>query len=112
MVTIIYAKASDYHIGAFAKFISIDQKDAALKPKNISMEQAASILLVELTACKVLMGRAKITHGKKKNLYSGWLRLKSYFTFVYKTAPCIGSRMDIIWIINCFIESRLCFLAF
>src|SRR3982750_4626269 len=39
----IYARAADHRIGTFAEFISIDENDAALKPKNISMEEAASI---------------------------------------------------------------------
>ena len=31
----VYARVSDYHIGTFAEFIAVDEKDIALKPKNI-----------------------------------------------------------------------------
>ena len=32
----VYSRVSDYRIGTFAEYISINEKDAALKPKNIS----------------------------------------------------------------------------
>ncbi|MBE8724438.1 NADP-dependent oxidoreductase [Flavobacterium hungaricum] len=67
----IYARVSDYRIGTFAQFIAIDEKDAALKPKNLSMEEAASIPLVGLTAWQVLVERAKIKPGQKVFIQAG-----------------------------------------
>lgn len=67
----IYARASDHHIGTFAQFIAINEKDAALKPKNLSMEEAASIPLVALTAWQVLVERAKIKAGQKVFIQAG-----------------------------------------
>jgi NADPH:quinone reductase-like Zn-dependent oxidoreductase len=46
----VYARPADYRIGSFAEFIAINENDVALKPKNLSMEEAASIPLVGLTA--------------------------------------------------------------
>ena len=67
----VYARAADYHIGTFAEFIAIDENDAALKPKNISMEEAASIPLVGLTAWQVLVERAKIKKDQKVFIQAG-----------------------------------------
>lgn len=67
----IYARPSDYRIGTFAEFIAIDEKDVALKPKNISMEEAASIPLVALTAWQVLVERAQLESGQKIFIQAG-----------------------------------------
>lgn len=67
----IYARPADHRIGTFAEFIAIDEKDIALKPKNISMEEAASIPLVALTAWQVLVERAKLKKGQKVFIQAG-----------------------------------------
>ncbi|MCV9929806.1 NADP-dependent oxidoreductase [Flavobacterium sp. LS1R49] len=67
----IYARPSDFRIGTFAAFIAIDEKDVALKPKNLSMEEAASIPLVALTAWQVLVERAQIKEGDKVFIQAG-----------------------------------------
>src|SRR6187402_3379325 len=46
----VYSRVADFRIGTLAEFIAIDEQDVAMKPKNISMEEAASIPLVALTA--------------------------------------------------------------
>ena len=38
----VYARPADHRIGTFAEYISINENDVALKPKNLSMEEAAS----------------------------------------------------------------------
>ncbi len=67
----IYSRPSDFHIGTFAEFISIDEKDIALKPKNLSMEEAASIPLVGLTAWQALIERSNIQKGQKVFIQAG-----------------------------------------
>ena len=67
----VYARVRDHRIGTFAEFIAINEADAALKPKNISMEEAASIPLVALTAWQVLVERAKIKKGEKVFIQAG-----------------------------------------
>ncbi|TDX10465.1 NADP-dependent oxidoreductase [Flavobacterium sp. S87F.05.LMB.W.Kidney.N] len=67
----IYARVSDYRIGTFAQFIAIDEKDAALKPTNLSMEEAASIPLVGLTSWQVLVERAGVKSGQKVFIQAG-----------------------------------------
>ena len=46
----VYARPADGRIGAFAEFIAIKEADVAIKPKALTMEEAASIPLVGLTA--------------------------------------------------------------
>src|SRR6187551_2609565 len=42
----VFARPDSDRIGTFAQFISIKEDSLALKPKNLSMEEAASIPLV------------------------------------------------------------------
>ncbi|MEP6805767.1 MAG: NADP-dependent oxidoreductase [Flavobacterium sp.] len=67
----VYARPADFRIGTFAEFIAIDERDVALKPKNISMEEAASIPLVALTAWQVLVETADIKKGQKVFIQAG-----------------------------------------
>jgi NADPH:quinone reductase-like Zn-dependent oxidoreductase len=67
----IYARPRDGRIGAFAELISINEADVALKPKNLSMEEAASIPLVGLTAWQALVERAGLRKGQKILIHAG-----------------------------------------
>jgi len=67
----VYARPRDGRIGAFAEFIAMDEADVALKPKNLSMEEAASIPLVGLTAWQVLVEKANLGKGQKVLIQAG-----------------------------------------
>ncbi|TIL74093.1 MAG: NADP-dependent oxidoreductase [Mesorhizobium sp.] len=67
----VYARPRDGRIGAFAEYIAIDDADVALKPKNLSMEEAASIPLVGLTAWQALVERASLKKGQKVFIQAG-----------------------------------------
>ncbi len=67
----VYSRPSDFRIGTFAEFIAIDEKDVAHKPKNLSMEEAASIPLVALTVWQALVERAKVKKGQKVFIQAG-----------------------------------------
>lgn len=67
----VYSRTSDHRIGTFAEFISIAENDVALKPKNRSMEEAASIPLVGLTAWQALVEIGKIKKGQKVFIQAG-----------------------------------------
>ncbi|KRA61902.1 NADPH:quinone oxidoreductase [Caulobacter sp. Root655] len=67
----IYARPRDGRVGTFAEFIAISEADVALKPKALSMEEAASIPLVGLTAWQVLVERAKLQKGQKVLIHAG-----------------------------------------
>jgi alcohol dehydrogenase len=61
----VYSRAPDHRIGTFAQFIAVNENDVAPKPKNITMEEAASIPLVGLTAWQALIERAHLKKGQK-----------------------------------------------
>lgn len=67
----IFARPADFKIGAFAEYIAVNEKDVALKPKNISMEQAASIPLVALTVWQAFVEKAKLKKGQKVFIQAG-----------------------------------------
>lgn len=59
----VYAK-TDLN-GAFAEYTVVKQSSLALKPDNISMELAASLPLVSLTAWQALVEIANVQAGQK-----------------------------------------------
>lgn len=67
----VYARPRDGRIGTLAERIAVDEADVALKPKNISMTEAASIPLVGLTAWQALVDDAKIKRGDKVLIHAG-----------------------------------------
>lgn len=67
----VYGSPRQGRIGTFAEVIAVDQADVALKPANLSMEEAASIPLVGLTAWQVLVERAKLQRGQRVLIHAG-----------------------------------------
>ncbi|KAF2508692.1 NADP-dependent oxidoreductase [Flavobacterium zhairuonense] len=67
----VYSRPADYHVGTFAQYIAVNEKDVAFKPKNISMNEAASIPLVALTAWQALVERAHLKKGNKVFIQAG-----------------------------------------
>ena len=67
----VYARPRDGRVGTFAEFIAMDEADVALKPNNLSMEEAASIPLVGLTAWQTLIERAGLRKGQKVFIQAG-----------------------------------------
>ena len=67
----VYARPADGRIGTFAEFIAIKEDDVAIKPKTLTMEEAASIPLVGLTAWQVLVERANLKHGQRVLIHAG-----------------------------------------
>ncbi|KIO51749.1 NADP-dependent oxidoreductase [Flavobacterium hibernum] len=67
----VYSRPQDHRIGTFAEFIAINESDVALKPKNLTMEEAASIPLVALTAWQVLVEKARVKAEQKIFIQAG-----------------------------------------
>jgi len=67
----VYARPNQDRIGTFAEFIAMNEADVALKPKNLTMEEAASIPLVALAAWQVLIDRANLKKGEKVLIHAG-----------------------------------------
>jgi len=67
----VYARPDTARIGAFAELIAMNEDAVAHKPKALSMEEAASIPLVALTAWQVLVERANLKKGQKVLIHAG-----------------------------------------
>jgi NADPH:quinone reductase-like Zn-dependent oxidoreductase len=67
----IYSRPRDGRVGTFAEYIAINEADVARKPSNVSMEEAASIPLVGLTAWQALVERARLEKGQKILIHAG-----------------------------------------
>lgn len=67
----IYGRAMKDRIGSFAEYISIDENAIAIKPKNLSFEEAASIPLVGLTSYQALHDILKMSPGQKVLIQAG-----------------------------------------
>lgn len=86
----IYARPSDHRIGTFSEYISIDERDVALKPKNLSMEEASSIPLVGLTVWQALVEKANLKKGQKVFIQAG---SGGVGTFAIQLAKYLGATV-------------------
>ena len=67
----VYARLDDFRIGSFAEFVPVREASLALKPKNLTMEEAASIPLAALTVWQALVEKAKLKQGQKVFIQAG-----------------------------------------
>jgi alcohol dehydrogenase len=67
----VYARPDDFRIGTFAEFVAVKEDSLALKPKGLTMEEAASIPLVALTAWQALVEKGKLKKGQKVFIQAG-----------------------------------------
>lgn len=67
----VISRPSDYHIGTFAEYLAVSEKDLAHKPQNLSMEEAAGVPLVALTAWQALVEIAQVKKGQKVFIQAG-----------------------------------------
>jgi NADPH:quinone reductase-like Zn-dependent oxidoreductase len=86
----VYARPTDGRIGAFAELIAIKEEDVAIKPKALSMEEAASIPLVGLTAWQALIERARLKKGQTVLIDAG---SGGVGTFAIQLAKHVGATV-------------------
>lgn len=67
----VYARPDDFRIGTFAEFVPVKEASLALKPKGLTMDEAASLPLVALTAWQALVEKAKLKKGHKVFIQAG-----------------------------------------
>jgi len=67
----VYSRVGDHRMGTFAEYISVNEVDLALKPKNLTMEEAGSIPLVGLTAWQALVELGNVKKGQKVFIQAG-----------------------------------------
>jgi NADPH:quinone reductase-like Zn-dependent oxidoreductase len=86
----VYARPGQDRIGTFAEFIAMDEADVAMKPTNLTMEEAASIPLVGLTAWQALIEKAQLKPGQKVLIHAG---AGGVGTFAIQLAKHIGATV-------------------
>ena len=86
----VYARPRKDRIGTFAEFIAMNEDDVAIKPKTLTMEEAASIPLVGLTAWQALIERANLTKGQKVLIHAG---SGGVGTFAIQLAKHVGATV-------------------
>ncbi|MDZ7892967.1 MAG: NADP-dependent oxidoreductase [Rhodoferax sp.] len=67
----VYARVDDFRIGTFAEFVPVKEASLAHKPEGLSMQEAASIPLVGLTAWQALVEVAQLKKGQKVFIQAG-----------------------------------------
>ena len=67
----VYARPGKDRIGAFAEYIAVAEDDLAPKPEQLTMEEAAAIPLVGLTAWQALVEIAGLRAGQKVFIQAG-----------------------------------------
>jgi alcohol dehydrogenase len=67
----VYARPPQDRIGSFAELIAMNEDAVAIMPKNLSMEEAASVPLVGLTAWQALVEKANLKKGQKVLIHAG-----------------------------------------
>lgn len=67
----VYARLDDFRIGSFAEFVPVREASLALKPRGLTMEEAASLPLVGLTAWQALVEKAQLRKGQKVFVQAG-----------------------------------------
>ncbi|MFF2483830.1 NADP-dependent oxidoreductase [Paenibacillus sp. NPDC058071] len=67
----VYGRPRKGRIGTLAEYIAIHQDDIALKPRNLSFEEAASIPLVGLTTYQAFHDILNLQKGQKILIHAG-----------------------------------------
>ena len=86
----VYARPDKDRIGTFAERISISERDLALKPERLTMEEAAAIPLVGLTAWQALVEIAGVRKGQKVFIQAG---AGGVGTFAIQLAKHLGATV-------------------
>jgi len=86
----VYARPDDFRIGTFAEFVPVKEASLALKPKGLTMEEAASIPLVGLTAWQALVEKANLKKGQKVFIQAG---AGGVGTFAIQLAKHLGATV-------------------
>jgi alcohol dehydrogenase len=67
----VYARVDKHRIGTFAEFAALPERAAALKPNNLTFEEAASLPLVVLTAWQALVKIGRLGPNQRVLIHAG-----------------------------------------
>lgn len=86
----VYSRPDDFRIGTFADLIAIKESSLERKPGRLTMEEAASIPLVGLTAWQALIEKAHLKKGEKAFIQAG---SGGVGTFAIQLAKHVGATV-------------------
>jgi NADPH:quinone reductase-like Zn-dependent oxidoreductase len=86
----VYARPDKDRIGTFAELIAVNEDDLAPKPTRLTMEEAAAIPLVGLTAWQALVEIADLRQGQKVFIHAG---AGGVGTFAIQLAKHLGATV-------------------
>lgn len=86
----VYTRPHKDRIGTFAELIAVKEDGLALKPKTLTMEEAASIPLVGLTAWQALIEKGQLKKGQKVLIHAG---SGGVGTFAIQLAKHLGAKV-------------------
>jgi len=86
----VFARPHKDRIGTFAEFIAVKEDGVALKPTSLSMEEAASMPLVGLTAWQALIEKGQLAKGQKVLIHAG---SRGVGTFAIQLAKHVGATV-------------------
>jgi len=86
----VFARPHKDRIGTFAEFIAVKEDGVALKPTSLSMEEAASMPLVGLTAWQALIEKGQLAKGQKVLIHAG---SGGVGTFAIQLAKHVGATV-------------------
>lgn len=86
----VYGRPRESKIGTFAEYIAVHEDDIALKPTNVSFEEAASIPLVGLTSYQALHEFLQLQKGQKILIHAGG---GGVGTFAIQLAKLMGATV-------------------
>lgn len=67
----VYARPAKDQIGTFAERVAVAERDLALAPTSVTVEEAASLPLVALTAWQALVVKGGVRPGQKVLIHAG-----------------------------------------
>ncbi|SHG59104.1 NAD(P)-dependent alcohol dehydrogenase [Ornithinibacillus halophilus] len=79
--------------GAFADYVAVPEKSIAIKPKNVSFEQAAALPMAASTALQALRDKGHVQAGQEVLIYgaSGGVG-----TFAVQVAKALGAKVTVV----------------
>jgi len=86
----VYGRPRKNRIGTLAEFIAVHEEDIALKPRNLSFEEAASIPLVGLTTYQAFSDILDLKQGQKILIHAG---AGGVGTFAIQMAKLMGAHV-------------------
>lgn len=98
----VYSSPTHRRPGTYAEYVAIDQSAVALKPKNLSHQEAASIPLVGLTAWDALVVKRQLEKDQKAFIQAGSggvgsfaIQLAKHFG-AYVSATCSTKNVELV----------------